>query len=341
MSAYRSQLQDARNDIGIKNVAGKCANSAEFSDLINRVTRRLLKRGAWWGSEVVVKLCVYGCDIVWPRYVGTVMGIRTCCGGQMEIKNNWYSILGPHHGHSIGWHSDLHMTDNGTAPCYSEISGNTGKFIRYHIVKNEDVGKTITFFGKQYGAQPLQELVNGVWQMGQTLIAVPPVAPPAVSYTQTTTLVTKIEEVTRQATQGMTYLYEVDPTTGLLRDLAVYEPNETNPQYRRSTIHGINALPSYTDSYGRKVRTIEALVKLEFVPVVNDRDFLLVDDFDALAMGIKALRLEEADDAQNAEIYFTKAIRELNFESRNRNPGSQFVVKSNVMGSSRTICNPI
>ena len=333
MSAYRFQLSDARADIGVRNVAGKCVNTDEFSDLVNRVTRRLMKRGSWWGLEQVVKLCVYGCDIVWPKYVSTVLGIRTCAG-QMDIRNGWYAILGPTCRYDQ-WSSNLTMFDNGTAPCFNEISGNTGKLLRYHTVKQQDIGKTITFYGKQYGGQPLQELdANGDWQMGLTLTAAAPIA-------QTTVLATKITQVVRQATQGMCYLYEYDPATALLRTLAVYEPNETNPQYRRSTVRNLGNIPMHVDTNNVKSWTLEALCKLEYFPAVNDRDFLLIDDFDALAQGMQALRLEEAQDLEGAERYWMKAISELNFESRNRNPGNQFTTKVNVMGSSRIITNPI
>ncbi len=332
MSAYRFQLIDAKNDIGIRNVAGNCSNTVEFSDLVNRVTRRLLKRGAWWGTEVLVRLCIDSCNIVWPRYVGAVEGIRFCNAGQADIKNNWYSILGPR---LCGdrWMSNIVAVDNGTSPCFSEISDNTGKLIRYHVVKSQDVGKTITFFGKQFGGQPLQQLdTSSNWQMGLTLAAATPIA-------QTSVLITKINQVTRQATQGMTYVYEYESATNQLRMLAAYEPNETNPQYRRSVIQNFNALCLRTDDNGRKSAQLEALVKLEFIPATNDLDFLLIDDFDALAFGIQAIKLQEAGDIDGGEKFWIKAISELNFESRNKDPGQTFTTQVNVMGSGRTISN--
>lgn len=335
MGAYTHTLADARANTSIRNVAGKCASTAEFAELINRATRRLLKRGAWWGTEVVMQLCVYGCTIVWPRYVGTIAGVRFCCGGQVDIKNNWYSILGPR-GNYAGYgdfRSDVTMVDDGTSPVFNEITGNTGNFLRYHIVKNNDVGQNITFFGKQYGAQPLQEQdADGNWIPGLTLAAATPVA-------QTTTLVTQISNITREATQGMTYLYGYEPVSGDLRMLGSYEPNETNPRYRRSKVQNMNRIFAREDDNGRKVWRIEALVKLEYIEATNDRDFLIVDDFDALTFAIQSIKFDEAQDPQNAEIYLMKAIAELNFESRNKNPGQNFVVKSRVMGSNRVISN--
>ncbi len=350
MSAYRRQLADARADIGIRNVSGACADSAEFVYQVNSVTESLMKRGAWWGSEVVMRICIFGCEIVWPNYVGTVMGIRTC-GGQIDVRNGWYAIMGPSwcynnwggtewgyaNWNGTGYGGPINATafDSNTSPVQSQITGNTGKLLQYSIVKPQDYGKTITIFGKQYGGQPLQELdANGDWINGLTITAAYPVA-------QTTVLVTKIDQVTREATQGMTYLLEYDPATGLRRMLSAYAPNETNPQYRKSTIRNWTALPFETDSNGNRMNTIEAMVKLEFIPVVNDRDFLLIDDFQALKSGIQAYKLDEQGDQAGAAGKWAQAISELNFESRNKNPGNEFVTQVRVMGSNRTVSNPI
>jgi hypothetical protein len=74
-------------------------------------------------------------------------------------------------------------------------------------------------------------------------------------------------------------------------------------------------------------------VKLEFVPVSNDRDFLLIDNFDAIKFMIQAIKFEEANDDQNAEIKITKAIRELNMESSDKNPDEQTAIRVSLTGS--------
>jgi hypothetical protein len=339
MSAYRKQLIDARSSTAIQNVAGKCSDTAQFADLVNRATAKLIKRGAWFGTEVLARFCVYGCRVVWPRYVSTVLGARFCKFGEIEIKNNWYSILSWPMCNGSNWGrggDTLVMSDGGLVPTFNEITGNSGKFLRYHVVKTNDLNKNITFFGKKYGGQPLQEqeTVGGPWVNGLTLTSATPIA-------QTTTLVTKLTQITREATEGMTYLYQYDPVTTDLLMLGQFEPNETNPQYRSSIINGIRAIPGHTDSNGRCVREIEALVKLEFIPATNDRDFLIIDDFEALALAIQSIKFAEANDPENSQKYLALAIAELNFESRNKNPSEQFVTQVNVMGSRRVVTNPI
>lgn len=320
------QVVDAQNDLGIQEVSSNCSDSPKFLYQLNAVTRQLLKRGAWYGTEVLMQFCVQGCDIVFPRHVGTVVGARTCCG-QSNITNNWYSIVGP--GSCCGvFDGNAQLVDNGQSPIYNQVSGTEGKQIAYHVVKQADVGKTIKIYGFQYGGQPLQEKVDGVWEDGVTVTAA--MAGGATLPQMTTQLVTKITHIVRQPTSGMTYLYEYGPDangTNALRDLAVYEPTETNPMYRRMRLVNPLSVPSWTDDYGRVMRKLDIMAKLAFIPLVNDFDFLLIDNLDALRMGIQALRADEAGDFEKGEIYWNKACRDLNFEDRQSTPTNQVAVK--------------
>lgn len=340
MAAYQYQLQNARESTAIKNIAGVCSDSDEFVDLVHRATEKLIKRGAWFGTEVVMKMCFTGCRVVWPRYVSSVYGARFCRNGgglgEIHVKNNWYSILSWPYCQAGNWRSDnIVMRDAGLVPIFNEITGNTGKFLRYHVVKANDYGKTITFYGKKYGGQPLQEKnSDDQWVNGITLTAQNPIA-------QTTDLVTFLNQVVREETEGMAYLYQYDPTTGDQIMLAAYDPSETNPQYRSSIIDNVASIKCHTDANGQKIRQIEALVKLEYIKATKDRDFLIIDDFTALAFAIQAIKFGEANDYENYQKYLTLAISELNFDSRNKDPGEQFVTQVRVMGSNRIVENPI
>lgn len=335
--AYTLQLVDARNDLGIRNIAGVCNNSTQFADYVNRATRRLMKRGAWFGAECLLRLCTTGCDCVFPRHVGTVLGLRLCRSGQMQIRNSWWEIVAPGCGgwsnggsgwgyggvYGGGYWGGSYAIDMNNVPIFNQVSGNTGKLIRYHTVSAQDLGKTITLFGKKYGGQPLQEQVDGVTQNGLTIVAATPTA-------QTTTLVTKIDSVVREATVSPAWLYEYDTATAKLRMLASYEPGETNPSYRHMKIPALSGAGCSVDENGQRTYQFEALVKLAYIPVVSDNDFLLLDNLDALALGISALKAEEANDDNLAEIKWTKAIQDLNFELRDKSPSDQLTVKVSV-----------
>lgn len=331
--SFRYQLLDARNDSEIRDVSGVCNDSDKFRDQVNAVSRQLIKRGYWFGTDVTIQMCVQGCDITLPRYVHSALGVAAC-GAQIPVKNNWWEIARSASCQD-GYSGASTMFDLGQFPCYNEVTGVAGKYIAYHVTKAADVGKTITIYGTAYGGQPLQEKdSNGDWRDGLTITAI---SGGGTSIAKTTVLATKITKVVREATQGMAYLYEWDGTN--LRDLAVYEPNETNPQYRRYRFDGIRSIPHYTDSYGRTMRRVNVLVKLEFIPAINDYDFLIMDDFDALRYGIQALKNDNAGNPNEAEPFWTKAIRELNMLERSRRGGETTVAKVRVIGSSRVIAN--
>ena len=337
---YKFQLSDARASIALRNIAGVASASNQFVEYLNEAMRRIAKRGDFYGMVQTMDLVFQGSIVAWPRQVGTVLGIRSCTTN-FQLRNQWYSFTGNFNQPTDYFFRSANpatFEDTAPAPVFNDIvnSGN-GMLIRYYVTNIADIGKTITLFGTKYGAQPLQETSGGATVNGLTLTAASPYATTAVS-------VTSISSITRQATQGMAYLYQYDPTTNTLIDLAVFEPSETNPQYRRSRIQGYGlsyvASNCGNDPTTPKYNRVEALVKLDFIPVKDDRDFLLVDDFDALKFMIQAIKAEEANDNQTAEVLITKCIRELNFNDRNKLPTAQTpVFVTSVLGGRMN--NPI
>lgn len=283
-----------------------------------------MRRGGWDGTEVLVNVCVYDRCVVWPRYVETLLGARFCDGSSALVQNHWYEIIGPR-GCNDPFPCNVTIVDIGNSPTFRPVSGTTGKLIRYYVVKRNDVGKTITIFGTQFGGQPLQELdADGNWRDGLTLTAAAP-------FISTSVMVTHIDRVVRQATQGMSYLYEYDPTANTLRDIAAYEPSETNPLYRRSRIENFCNLNSCQDANGIRYVRIEALVKLAFIPVKNDWDFLAIDNTESLKFAIQGIRLEEANEDALGEAKMLKAVRELNYDLRTKFPQEQTPVVVHAM----------
>lgn len=336
--AYTKRLIDLRSNYGIQQISGVCSNSSAFASQINTVTERLMERGSWWGTETLLKICFTGCRIVWPKQVGTVIGLRSCRGGSVPIHNSTWAVFGYMPGGCCGgdtFRGNAVMYDDGTSAVQQEITGNEGKYIRLHIVKATDVGKTVKLFGFQYGNQPLQELdSDGNWQMGVTLTA-------ALADVQTTMLVTKLTDIVFDSTQGRKWLYQVHPTSGDLMNVGMYEPEEVSPAYRVSRIQNVASMGGYTDDNDRCIRQAEALVKLEFVPAMEDNDFVMLDNLAAVELGIAALRAERANDDVLAETKWAKAIRELNMQIRNKNPSLQTTIRTNDLSSCGVFYSPI
>lgn len=355
---YKFTLRDAKNSGPLKTVAGVCPDSNTFRDLVNEVQDALIRRGDWWDLQWRLQMCAFNRCITWPRFVKTVLALRFA-NSPTEMKNRWYAVTGRGFnqgnpggcaggGWGTGWggssgyfsqffdaYSQTQPTtigmDNDTSPVFDDITGNQGKLIRYYVRNNNDLGKTIRIFGLAFGDQPLQEFVDGAWRAGITITAAAPFGTNA-------TLVTKITSVLRDATSGQSYLYYYDPTLDKLQTAAQYEPSETNPRYRRTSIVGwCNNAPRKRQSSDetdttRNTTQFEALVKLDFIPAVTDDDFLFIDVFRALKLGIQAVRLEEANQDQLARAKWLEAIEEMNMEDRDRIPSDQTVVVESVIG---------
>lgn len=326
---FTLQARDAKADLGIQAVAGSCPNSVEFINLVNTVTRRIMRRGGF--NNWLIKVCISGCHVVWPEFVSTIHALRFCGNSQSQIRGKWWSIIGS--GRCGGFGPGVSVRDGNDVPTYNVVSGNEGKLIRYYVEKSVDVGKTVTLFGKKFGGGPLMEFVDGGWRQGLTLTAAAP-------FGTTSILVTEITSVVREATQGIGRLYEYDATTDLMRDLAIYSPNETNPRYRSSIISG--CIPFCTDANGVKTAHVEALVDIAYRPLVNDYDFLLIDNLDALSLGIQSIKLEQANDIQGSTAMLMAAISEMNYELRSKEPELHTSIRLNVWGDGTGIlCNPI
>jgi hypothetical protein len=334
--AYQFTVTDAKNS-PIKNISGVCSDSSQFRAYLNEAIDRLLTCGNWFDTEQLIKVALYNACITWPRYVQTVLGVRMC-GWPVDLRNRWYTIAGPARdccgaAGLSGFANYPMIRDIGESPLYRQITGTTGKLIRAVVIKREDVGKVIRIFGFDQYNQPLQtKNAAGVWEDGIPITL-------SLPYAQTTVFVTKITSVLKEATQGRVMLYEFD-ATALLRDIAMYEPGETNPRYRQSHFDGAGIQQSGCETTaGDKYRCVDALVKLAYIPVVNDDDFLLIDDWTALKFMIQAIKLEEAGDTKGSSAFEQKAIRQMNLRDRNTQPNAQTTIM--IESAAGMIYNPI
>src|SRR6267154_518331 len=325
MPYSQKQLSDAQNDIGIKNVCGCVTSSPQFIALVNEVQKRLARRGDWYGMVQQAAFVFQGSSVTWPRYVGTIIGARSCHHRGIRPKNMWYSFTGSFHDNHHSWHADMTLEDAGQVCTYNDITGG-GQILQFNVDLPQDYGKTITLYGRDVNNQPLQQQIAGVWQAGLTLTAVAP-------YVQTAIKIMVIDAIVKQPMQGISRLFQYDavtnPTAPLI-DLAFFEPNETNPTYRRSHIMNFhNRWHQPNGNTTPKYNQLEVLVKLAFIPVQFPQDFLLVEELEVMKLGIMAVKQEEAGNDSQAEVLWLKAIRELNFEDREKQPDNYTPIRFN------------
>lgn len=324
----------------LKEIAQACPTSQDFADLLNEATQALMTRGDWAGVVVPITVCVRNGCVTWPRYVGKVRRLNHC-GTEIKIGNIWWDFINRQAyqswGNSWGWgdtgwiaggigggwghgRGGGMMTNQGRYPTYADIYPNTTRLVRAYALCQEDIGKTITIFGVDNNLQPLRthDTVNNIWTDGVTITL-------AVPFGSTSVYVGRIDRVSKQVTQCNVPMYAYDPTANVLEDLAIYEPSETDPNYERDRISA-----GCTQSGCSK--SVAALVKLQFIPVVADTDLVLISNVRALKFAVQAVKLEESNQDEAAANKMALAVKELNLELNDEYPLDQTPVDSGFMG---------
>ncbi len=316
-----------------KYIAGACPGSPEFADLTNQATRELLRRGNWFGSVQPMEGCVTDGCITWLRPVAAPLAINIC-NRPTELTNRWGQFLpwNPEHVATAcnyylhGRGGNLTAEMDGTTPVFNPIACNAGMYLQFFIDNASDVDKTITVFGIDSNGQVIRsQRADGTWQDGVQLVL-------AIPYVQTPMLVRHVTRVLKDITNGMVRGYQWDGVSmngsnPLLLDLCSYQPSETSPDYLHSRLHGFR--PNSHCAFNR----ITALVKLGFVPVVNDADLLLIENEDAVSHMIQSIRYKNSGDNARASSYEADAFRELNYQLRDRFPIEQLTTDFRPFGS--------
>lgn len=325
-------------------VAGCCPTSQDFLILANDSVRRLMTRGNWYGTVKKIQVCAYGGCITWPRYVGTVLATNICHHPR-PVVGNWWEFM-PLNGGDIGsrpgegefwldgrggWCGrQSAVTENdGWSPVYNQISCNTGNYLRAYPRCQNDLGKTITFFGIDTNGQKLmQRDGSGNWSDGITLIL-------GLPFTSSQTTVRKVDRVVKDQTQCPVDCYQYDAVNDVLLDLAHYDGQETVPNYKHTVIshfrhgHSVNGQPSGTP----RPQQITALIKVAYQDIVNPTDHVLIDSKEALKQEFIALKKEQALDFQGAKAFESAAIHALNMQLRDTIPIDQIPVTIESFGT--------
>lgn len=313
---------------GAKRIAGVCPTSPDFMDLTNESVQMLMERGSWWGLVQPIEACIYNSCVVMPRHVGTVLALNTC-GRYTPLWNNWFKFvpLGPAGIQEHGFWLDgltccgnMRGGDIGTSPVFNNVACGKAMYIRAYLSHQADVGKTITIFGIDSNGQTIQtQDSSGIWHDGITLTLAAP-------FVSTSMQVREITRIVKDVTQSPVRLFQYDAVNNVLLDCAYYEPTEVSPEYRVTKIEGIASTRTCTNAPCNGAKTIKALVKLQYVPITNDNDPVLIDCPMAVKMGMQAIKQQDSYSAEEFMKQVTLAVKELNTQLKNKYPVDQTVI---------------
>ena len=317
-------FKQAKDSIELANVSGVCGSSDAFRSYLNKAVRMLMTRGNFWGTVQLMRFCVYNQCLVWPRQVGTVLAVNSC-GRQVNVWNNWFQFA--HIGGRNDWmgagfsidgfncRGDLNLMNQGTTPVYFQIPCNQSLYIRWYPAVRADIGKTMTIFGVDSNGQVVRsKSASGVWQEGVTIVG-------ALPFVSTPMQFREVTRVVRDKTSGPGRLFYYDSINNVLTDCAVYDPTDTAPDFRFTKIEGMAFNRTCCGINGSK--QVSALVKLQFIPVENDNDLVLIENLDAIGNMIQAIRKSDGGDSGGGETDTARAVHEMNLELRDKFPQEQ------------------
>jgi len=291
---------------------------------VNEAQERLLKRGRWWGTTAKYSFYATNGYITLPRQVATVE--RVAVQNRMfPVRDFWFEWLDNGWGTRDASSGTEEALFRGRYPVFNDIVPGDKKLTVKCDVAG-DVGKEILLLGYDDDANWIRTSQDGTVSDGEV------VALATGDGTTTTNTFASITDIQAPSTLvGQWWLYEYDTDESTNRLIGQYQYDETRPSYAR---YWFPSIPS--DS----TILVEALVKLDFVPLRADSDYLLLGNIPAIKEMCMAIKAREEYRFQDAIILEASAVKLLDDElahylGAGRSPAI------NIQGSSIGLAEPI
>lgn len=284
----KATLGDARPVVA--KVLGMCSTDERIPGYLNEAVQRLLPMGKWVGTYQHYRFCATSGCITLPRQLET-LEVAALCQWPATIRNEWHQYIGDGFGLQSECVSDIQDKGEGWV-AFNDVIGANKKLRVYSDTAEAADSKILLQFWNQ-NALPVRTLDGANWINGEKVV---------ISTTPTNTvnfcMPNGFVGVQKPITNGTVFIYEYDTVTLAQRLLAMYEPDETRPNYRRYVI------PFAAQSGSCSSQVVDVIAKRRFIPVINDNDWLLIGNLGALKLACMAILKEENNLAHEASIYW-------------------------------------
>ncbi len=254
----------------------------------------------WWGgwAKMVFNVVGSGTDanpyITCPRDVARLINIDYC-RLPVAVQNEFYEFLEFGAGLQITAACAQNCVspqafDRAGVPLLSDMDP-TNQILRFYITDSSDVGKRILVQGKDANGNTVYSQDGNVQVQGIFVNLASPFADAPLEFSEITGL-------QKDITTGVVRIYQVDQTTLGSELLSHMEPTEQVASYRRYFLGGLPRNCCATDPTTTTVQ-VTAMAKLEYIPVIADSDWLIIQSIPALKEEAMAIRYSEMD-APNA-----------------------------------------
>lgn len=250
-------------------------------DYANRALERLWNMPGLFEPYARYRLCANEGCITWPRELETIEAAAVDAV-PVPVRSGWYEFIGYGPGNlSSTSGRSVQLLDRGQVCTFDEVQ-DTKNRVAVNPESPEDAGKNILIRyldsnkGAVYTDDPNGDLAEGEYVE----------VPPAGTYSYTSKGVSYVYGVVKPITKGSIRLYEYAMPVGPVRLLAVYQPDETVPVYRRSLLSGCGV--------GSGTRSVQVMGRLRLKPIRHADDVIPIPHLDALRLGVQAIRNEES-----------------------------------------------
>lgn len=283
----RLTLGAARSTIA--EAIGVCENSPRIPKLLNLAVERLLPRGKWKGTFQRYRTCLSSGCVTLSRHFETVEGFSLCKVPGM-IRNEFFEFQGTSFG--ILGENDCPgntLINRGLAVAFDEMSSATQK-IKVFADCIETTGAYILLQGFDENRNWIRtQLPDTSWIDGERVLL-------STTAQISSNYFTSLTGVQKPVTNGNIRLYSYDiPSGANVKALAIYEPDETLPQYRKYLIPGLSGQSTTSSECVDDCdqHAVDLLVKLAFIPVRLDTDYLIIGNLPALELACMAIEEEK------------------------------------------------
>lgn len=283
--------------------------------MVNEAQQRLVFAGGevgWWGSWAKMAFTVDSVAnpyITLPREVARIINLDIC-KQPVRIQNEFYEFLEagiglqPKGGCSLC--NGMETFDRGEFPTFLDLAP-PNKRLRYYITDAADVNKRVLTQGTDQNGSVLRSVDASIPVQGVFSTLKSPFVDTAMD-------IGSISGIQKDVTTGSVLIYEVDTITAAQRLILTMEPSELVSGYRRYYLGG---LPQNCCQDGTNNVQVTAMAKLEFIPVMADTDYCIIQNIAALKEECLAVRAGEMDDSASvvqSQARHLKALKLLNGE---------------------------
>lgn len=341
----RTTLGQAKSaNSGIAQAVGIPACDARFLGLLNRAQQRAADMGKWWGTYQRLRVCVLDNCITWPRSVKTVEGFNQC-SLSLPVRNLWYdfreNVLAPS-AQSCAC-AQAQLLDRNTVCQFRDIAGPS--YIRLYPSSATDAGKKVLLQGYDSNGMYVRTLNGSEWVDGEYVTLAYPFV--------TSTTVFKAPGLTgvqKPVTNANVTAFGVLASTSVETQIAIWEPSEENPSYRRSYLTSMATRCGATGQGGLCADegdgcepamencsqvVADTIVRREFIPALVDSDWMFISNLGAVLHFMKGLQKEDKNQYDLAEQEIQRGLRALRNELDAYAPPGQIMVNVETVGTAK------